>query len=118
MRDSWFAGFGRHRLTVVWLGGDDNKPAGLSGASGALRVWTDVMADVGVQEIIATQGPEPTRIAAAEPTPRSELAARDCDAISSWIQRVFGVGCEPDAKLGAARSEPRFGDEEDVEGGQ
>ncbi len=118
LRDSWFAGFGRHRLTVVWLGRDDNKPAGLSGASGALRVWTDVMADVGVQEIIATQGPEPTRISAAEPTPRSELAARDCDAISSWIQRVFGVGCEPEAKPGAARSEPRFGDEEDVEGGQ
>jgi penicillin-binding protein 1B len=43
MRDSWFAGFSADRLAVVWLGRDDNKPAGLSGASGALLVWGDIM---------------------------------------------------------------------------
>lgn len=43
LRDSWFAGFGSDALAVVWVGRDDNRPAGLSGASGAMRVWADVM---------------------------------------------------------------------------
>lgn len=43
-RDSWFAGFSDRMLGVVWLGKDDNKPINLTGASGALRVWADVMA--------------------------------------------------------------------------
>jgi penicillin-binding protein 1B len=45
-RDSWFAGFSGDRLTVVWLGRDDNRPTGLSGSSGALRVWMDLMASL------------------------------------------------------------------------
>lgn len=43
LKDSWFAGFGDNILGVLWLGRDDNKPAGLTGASGALQVWTDIM---------------------------------------------------------------------------
>ncbi len=43
LRDSWFAGFDDNTLSVIWLGRDDNKPAGLSGSSGALRVWIDLM---------------------------------------------------------------------------
>ena len=44
LRDSWFAGFADDVLAVVWVGRDDNKPAGLTGAGGALRVWTELMA--------------------------------------------------------------------------
>ncbi len=43
LRDSWFAGFSGDRLAVVWLGRDDNRPAGLTGAQGALRVWADLL---------------------------------------------------------------------------
>jgi penicillin-binding protein 1B len=43
LRDSWFAGFGSDLLAVVWVGRDDNKPTGLSGAQGALEVWVDLM---------------------------------------------------------------------------
>ncbi|MCZ6470424.1 MAG: penicillin-binding protein 1B [Gammaproteobacteria bacterium] len=43
VRDSWFAGFTQRRLTVVWLGRDDNTPVNLTGSSGALRVWADIM---------------------------------------------------------------------------
>lgn len=42
-RDSWFAGITGDKVGVVWLGDDDNKPTGLTGSSGALRVWTDIM---------------------------------------------------------------------------
>ncbi|MDZ7736099.1 MAG: penicillin-binding protein 1B [Gammaproteobacteria bacterium] len=44
LRDSWFAGFGSDRIGVVWIGRDDNQPTELTGASGALQVWTDIMA--------------------------------------------------------------------------
>ena len=43
VRDSWFAGFTQRALTVVWLGKDDNTPVNLTGSSGALRVWGDIM---------------------------------------------------------------------------
>nr|WP_315853256.1 penicillin-binding protein 1B [Alteromonas oceanisediminis] len=38
-RDSWFAGFDRNVLVTTWLGEDDNKPTGLTGASGALSAF-------------------------------------------------------------------------------
>jgi penicillin-binding protein 1B len=42
-RDSWFAGFTGSQLAVAWVGRDDNKPTGLMGATGALRVWIELM---------------------------------------------------------------------------
>ncbi len=42
-RDSWFAGYSGNNLAVVWLGLDDNKVTGLTGSSGALPVWINVM---------------------------------------------------------------------------
>ncbi len=39
--DSWFAGFTGEHVVSVWVGRDDNKPSGFTGASGALRVWSD-----------------------------------------------------------------------------
>ncbi|MEM7564856.1 MAG: penicillin-binding protein 1B, partial [Pseudomonadota bacterium] len=43
-RDSWFAGFSQRQLAVVWMGRDDNQPVHLTGSSGALRLWADIMA--------------------------------------------------------------------------
>lgn len=42
-RDSWFAGYSGNHLAVVWLGLDDNKITGLTGSTGALPVWINVM---------------------------------------------------------------------------
>jgi penicillin-binding protein 1B len=43
LRDSWFAGFSADKMAVVWVGRDDNQPAGLSGATGAMQVWGELM---------------------------------------------------------------------------
>lgn len=45
LRDSWFAGFSDDLLAVAWLGRDDNGQTRLTGASGALQVWSTFMAD-------------------------------------------------------------------------
>ncbi|WP_043113666.1 penicillin-binding protein 1B [Solimonas soli] len=50
-RDAWFAGFGADRVTVVWVGRDDNQSTGLSGSSGALPIWARVMKDLHVRSI-------------------------------------------------------------------
>ncbi|MFT4045908.1 MAG: penicillin-binding protein 1B [Solimonas sp.] len=50
-RDSWFAGFGADRVTVVWVGRDDNQSTGLSGSAGALPIWARVMKDLHVRSI-------------------------------------------------------------------
>ena len=42
-RDSWFAGFSGDLVAVSWIGRDDNSATGLTGASGALKVWADFM---------------------------------------------------------------------------
>ncbi len=46
LRDSWFAGFGGEFLAVTWIGRDDNKPMGLSGGTGAMVVWRDLIASI------------------------------------------------------------------------
>jgi penicillin-binding protein 1B len=50
-KDSWFAGYSGDYLSVVWLGRDDNKPAGLTGATGALQVWTALMRQISKQPV-------------------------------------------------------------------
>ncbi len=44
-RDSWFAGFTGDLLAVSWVGRDDNGGTGLTGSSGALKVWAHFMAN-------------------------------------------------------------------------
>ena len=56
LRDSWFAGFTGDRLGVFWLGRDDNKPAHLFGATGALRAWRNLFAKLPTQPLPATPG--------------------------------------------------------------
>lgn len=43
LRDAWFAGFSGDLLAVVWVGRDDARPLGLTGAEAALPLWTQFM---------------------------------------------------------------------------
>lgn len=49
LRDSWFAGYGNDLVGVVWVGHDDNRETGLTGATGALQVWTTLMRAMDIQ---------------------------------------------------------------------
>jgi penicillin-binding protein 1B len=80
LRDSWFAGFTGNHVTVVWVGYDDNRPTGLTGALGALPIWLGAMAEL-----------KPTSWEMAAP---AEVEER-------WIEFSSGqetrAGCSPDA---------------------
>lgn len=61
LRDSWFAGFTGGHVAVVWVGYDDNRPAGLTGATGALPIWAAIIRDMGSPPLapVAPAGLEP-----------------------------------------------------------
>jgi penicillin-binding protein 1B len=80
-RDSWFAGFTDEHVMVVWVGYDDDRPTGLTGAAGALPIWTAILREIGSRPLAS---PVP---AALEPR---------------WIQYETGVEVSPRCD-GAAR---------------
>lgn len=43
LRDNWFAGYTGDMVAVVWVGRDDNKSTGLTGATGAMTIWGEMM---------------------------------------------------------------------------
>jgi penicillin-binding protein 1B len=51
LRDSWFAGFSDSHVAVAWVGRDDNKSTGLTGATGALRVWAQLMKKIATRAL-------------------------------------------------------------------
>jgi penicillin-binding protein 1B len=42
-RDGWFVGYSPNLVCAVWIGFDDNKQLGLTGAEAALPAWVDFM---------------------------------------------------------------------------
>lgn len=46
LRDSWFAGFSGDMVAVVWTGFDDNRPAMLTGSSGAMKIWQNMFSHI------------------------------------------------------------------------
>jgi penicillin-binding protein 1B len=56
-RDAWFAGFDNRHLGVFWVGRDDNQPMPVAGSSGALPLWRNAFARIGVEAL-----PEPAAL--------------------------------------------------------
>ncbi|MDE0309937.1 MAG: penicillin-binding protein 1B [Acidiferrobacterales bacterium] len=50
-RDSWFVGISGNMLGAVWVGRDDNRPVGLTGANGALVIWSSMMKHLNLQPL-------------------------------------------------------------------
>ncbi|MCB1824602.1 MAG: penicillin-binding protein 1B [Candidatus Competibacteraceae bacterium] len=107
-RDSWFAGFSGNRLTVVWLGRDDNKPTGLSGSSGALRVWMDLMAGLNLEPL---DPPLPAGVKDIRVNPHSGLQVGQGCRGGQPVPFLTGSGPRGSASCGgsstAQRSRPR-----------
>lgn len=88
-RDSWFAGFTGDTLAVAWVGRDDNKPTGLFGATGGLRVWIELMKRLPTQPLVVPQdGLERAWIAPAS-------GKRTDAACSGARELVFASGYAP-----------------------
>ncbi len=54
LRDSWFAGFSADHVGVIWVGRDDNKPSGFTGAAAAMPIWARLMRDLNAKSLDAT----------------------------------------------------------------
>lgn len=46
LKDSWFAGFSGDAVAVVWTGYDRDRSSGLTGSSGALRIWSRIIGSI------------------------------------------------------------------------
>ena len=80
-RDGWFVGYTPNLVCAVWIGFDDNKQLGLTGAESALPVWTEFMKSaVDLRpELGGKSFAEPDGITIAEIDPETgELATARC----------------------------------------
>lgn len=103
LRDSWFVGYGSNLMGVVWLGHDENIDTGLSGATGALPVWTDLMAGLNIQPRY-TPAPESIIWHRVAPVPTQDRINQDCSQAQSlpFTSSVLpqpSVDCESSGSL-------------------
>jgi penicillin-binding protein 1B len=80
-RDGWFVGYSPNLVCAVWIGFDDNKQLGLTGAEAALPVWTEFMkAAIDLRpELGGKFFDQPAGITIVDVDPESEeLATRSC----------------------------------------
>jgi penicillin-binding protein 1B len=86
-RDSWFAGFSASHVGVAWVGRDDNQATGLTGSSGALRVWAGAMNRIDTQPLQPLQ-PDRVEWALAD-TENGTLLEEPCQS-GMWLPFISG----------------------------
>ena len=112
-RDSWFAGFSGNYLSVVWMGRDDNGKTPLTGGTGALQLWTDIMSGLENRSVVFRQpdgidyhwvetdtgllsekGCAGARylpfIVGSEPTSKSQCSPASMDNVVDWLKDILG----------------------------
>ena len=91
-RDSWFAGYSPERMSLIWVGYDDNSKTRLSGARAALPIWSRFTAGVrpagGYSDF-----PRPAGAVTAWIDPTTGGLATD--RCPSWTEEAFLVGHTP-----------------------
>ncbi|MBI5005588.1 MAG: penicillin-binding protein 1B [Nitrosomonadales bacterium] len=108
LRDSWFAGYSGDHVAVVWVGRDDNKPTGLTGASGAMTIWGEMMRNIR-PEPLEPALPEDIELVNVDPV----TGVRYIEDCASGVQMPFIKGSAPTEVSGcafAAAGEPAVGD--------
>jgi penicillin-binding protein 1B len=90
LRDSWFAGFTGDRVAVAWVGRDDNKPTGLTGASGAMTVWGEMMQNIRPEPLLPAM-PDDVELADIDP----QTGVRYDDTCAKGIVLPFIKGSAP-----------------------
>lgn len=96
MRDSWFAGFTPYHVAIVWLGYDNNESHGLTGASGALPIWSEYMKNY-AGNYPPIDFPLPSGVVSVE-VPAPPISAEDAAKQKSWPEKInlfFKTGTEP-----------------------
>jgi penicillin-binding protein 1B len=92
-RDAWFVGYSSRLLAVVWVGFDDGRAHGLTGAQAALPIWADFMRQaLGAYSSPAFSVPEGISFADVDAT-NGKLARSSCPLI---IRETFLAGTEPE----------------------
>lgn len=94
-QDGWFVGYTTNLLCVVWVGFDDNRELGLSGASSAAPIWAEFMKKAITLPAFADAQPfeRPEGVVAVTIDPETQmLATADCP---SMRQEVYIAGTEP-----------------------
>jgi len=91
-RDAWFVGYSSNLLALVWVGFDDGTPAGLSGAEGALPIWSEFMRQA-LDVYPGGEFPEPPGITYAKiDATNGRKATAYCPVV---VTEVFLNGTEP-----------------------
>jgi penicillin-binding protein 1B len=98
LRDSWFAGFDQKHIAVVWVGRDDNGSTGLTGSSGAMRVWARLMKAIGVSSL---QQDPPLGVELLAIDPETGLLGEGCSQTTDY---PFINGSGPASRAACARS--------------
>ena len=97
LRDSWFAGYTGDHVAVVWVGRDDNKPSGLTGASGAMTIWGEMMKNIQPEPLQPTM-PEEVEIVNVDPV----SGARYDDDCKTGVLLPFIKGSAPTERAACA----------------
>lgn len=91
-RDAWFVGYTPDLVVLVWVGYDDGSRTGLTGASGALPIWVEVLRGA-AHRLRAVGFAEPPGVVHAVVDPESGgLAGSGCP---ERREEVFVAGTEP-----------------------
>ncbi|PYN80251.1 MAG: transpeptidase-transglycosylase [Candidatus Rokuibacteriota bacterium] len=91
LRDAWFIGYTPDLVVGVWVGADDARPIGLTGADIALPIWADVM-----QKALRRSPPSPfTPPPGIVMTPVDWSTGRPACGDGDAIREAFREGSEP-----------------------
>jgi len=91
-KDAWFVGFTPELVVVVWVGFDEPRKTGLTGASGALPIWIRFLKDATGGEVPG-QFTVPPEVTSVEVEPSTGALARE--GCPDRRSEVFIIGTEP-----------------------